>query len=333
MAYFYIKRVATTNQVASTYNNNGEIANGDYFLLSAQTTATENGIYLRNNNTNSKLADSQQPKVSGAAISLTAVSGASGQATATFAAQASVPFEIGSQIIVAGVTGQTGYNGTWTVTACTTTTVSWSSSLTVSGTVTSATVKSAADLILSVLDNAEYKRTATNTYTKSTTLSAASGIRAAIINATQGATKPLPLGASNFPEQIDLIKVLDYSTDTNASAALVNYYTALSNYYANPNAVNAESVRTQASAIQSYILTENDYNLLASAVMNIQLYLKQYLPSTLGAYQQTIQSFIDNSNDYYFGQTLSYATYVSPTTPPTKTIGGDDKKYLWFKEV
>jgi hypothetical protein len=57
-------------------------------------------------------------------LATTATSGDGTTATLTFAAQAAAPFEVGSQIIVAGVT-PTGYNGTFTVTACTTTTVSY----------------------------------------------------------------------------------------------------------------------------------------------------------------------------------------------------------------
>lgn len=71
-------------------------------------------------------------------LATTAASGTGTTATITFAAQAAAPFEVGSQIIVAGVT-PTGYNGTFTVTACTTTSVSYATittgAQTVAGTV------------------------------------------------------------------------------------------------------------------------------------------------------------------------------------------------------
>jgi hypothetical protein len=57
-----------------------------------------------------------------------AVAGASGTgstATINFAPQASAPFTIGSIIIITGITGSTGYNGTWVVTGCTISTVSF----------------------------------------------------------------------------------------------------------------------------------------------------------------------------------------------------------------
>jgi Phage tail tube protein len=54
---------------------------------------------------------------------LTATSSA-GTATITFAAQTVPPYPVGSAITVAGIT-PAGFNGTWTVTACTTTSVSF----------------------------------------------------------------------------------------------------------------------------------------------------------------------------------------------------------------
>ena len=62
-------------------------------------------------------------------LATTAASGTGSVATLTFGALASAPFTVGSQVIVAGVT-PAGYNGTVTVTACTTTTVSYTSTAT-----------------------------------------------------------------------------------------------------------------------------------------------------------------------------------------------------------
>ena len=67
-------------------------------------------------------------------MTTTAASGNGSLATLTFAVQASAPFPIGSTIIVAGV-APSSYNGTFVVTACTTTTVSYASTATGSQTV------------------------------------------------------------------------------------------------------------------------------------------------------------------------------------------------------
>lgn len=74
---------------------------------------------------------------------LTATS-ASGTATLTFAAQPTPPFPVGSAITVAGIT-PSGFNGTFTVTACTTTSVSYANGTagpqTVAGTIKNRALK------------------------------------------------------------------------------------------------------------------------------------------------------------------------------------------------
>lgn len=81
-----------------------------------------------------------------------ATTGASGDgttATISFATQAAAPFEVGSQIIVAGIT-PTGYNGTFTVTACTTSSVSFANATTGAQTV-AGTVKMGTPLTSSTI--------------------------------------------------------------------------------------------------------------------------------------------------------------------------------------
>jgi hypothetical protein len=69
----------------------------------------------------------------GTALALTTVSGNGTTATLTFASQATAPFVVGSTIYVANVTN-VGFNGAYTVTACTTTTVSYANSTNASST-------------------------------------------------------------------------------------------------------------------------------------------------------------------------------------------------------
>ena len=73
-------------------------------------------------------------------LTTTAAGGAAGTVTLTFAAQLFTPYIVGEQITVTGIT-PAGYNGTFTVTACTTTTVSYTNATTgaqtVAGTVVS----------------------------------------------------------------------------------------------------------------------------------------------------------------------------------------------------
>ena len=62
-------------------------------------------------------------------ITVTGASGNGTTATLTFATQTSAPYVIGDSIVISGIT-PTGYNGTYVVTACTTTTVSYLNSTT-----------------------------------------------------------------------------------------------------------------------------------------------------------------------------------------------------------
>lgn len=73
-------------------------------------------------------------KFSNVNIATTAATGTGTSATISFAAQPFPPFNVGAQILISGVTPSV-YNGTFTVTACTTTSVTFSSSATGSQTV------------------------------------------------------------------------------------------------------------------------------------------------------------------------------------------------------
>lgn len=74
----------------------------------------------------------------GTLLTVTGASATAGTATLTFATQATAPFAVGQSVVVSGMT-PTGYNGTVTVTACTTSSVSYASAgtgaMTVAGTV------------------------------------------------------------------------------------------------------------------------------------------------------------------------------------------------------
>jgi len=69
-----------------------------------------------------------------ASITATAATANGTTATITFATQAVQPYLIGATITVAGFSAQTAFNGSFTVTACTTTTVSYALSQTLTGT-------------------------------------------------------------------------------------------------------------------------------------------------------------------------------------------------------
>lgn len=101
---------------------------------------------------------SSQLRINNTSLTTTGASGTSGVATLTFATQASAPFPVGSNIIVSGITPTT-YNGTFVVTACTTTSVSYASTATGSQTVAgSVTLASATYIFTGYIDTTSVRR-------------------------------------------------------------------------------------------------------------------------------------------------------------------------------
>jgi hypothetical protein len=87
------------------------------------------GVYAsEDNNKISLYADSS---ASGAHLTVTGASGTGTVATLTFTTQPVAPYSVGDQILVSGI-NPNGYNGTYTVTACTTTSVSYANTTTAS---------------------------------------------------------------------------------------------------------------------------------------------------------------------------------------------------------
>jgi len=336
MAYFYVKKVAQSNiSDIANYTASSYVSNGDYFLLSQQTAATENGIYKRLNNTATKI--NPQPQPAGATATIQSIevtsSGTTYLATAVYAGSLSLP--INSQITITGVGTPTGFNGRWTVevsqTGSITSSVSWYSPIIgTASTTASSTVQSNADLIISLQDNQEWYFVTPTRSVANTTLSAGSAIRAATQAYFSGATNPVPLGISSFPEQIDILKVLDFSNEADGKAKLTAYYTAMSNYYANPSTDNLSALDSAANDAKAYILTDEDYNKLAQSVMNTQLYLKQYLPQVAAVTEAQVESFVNNADSYYIQDVNAYTVYKTTTTPSSITIGGTTKNYVWF---
>ena len=109
----------TTTATASTLSsNNGAISTANQIILPDNAVYYYKGSVVANGQFNATTP-----------ITTTATTGVAGTATITFAAQTSAPFTVGQTITVAGVT-PTGYNATAIVTACTSTTVSYTNATT-----------------------------------------------------------------------------------------------------------------------------------------------------------------------------------------------------------
>jgi hypothetical protein len=127
-SYFPIADVSGINQTSIlVLARQTTDATATVLASDSNTASTTNQVILPNNSAYAFTAN----VISTAQFNLatTATAGAAGTATITFAAQTVAPFIVGQTIVVAGVT-PTGYNGTYTVTACTTTTVQYANATT-----------------------------------------------------------------------------------------------------------------------------------------------------------------------------------------------------------
>jgi len=107
---------------------------GDLTLSSGMTSSSTSGITTLMSTSGSQQLTTNASLVdfnisTGQALTTTAATGNGTTATLTFGAQSVIPFSVGSTVNVINVV-PAGYNGTYTVTACTTTTVSYANATT-----------------------------------------------------------------------------------------------------------------------------------------------------------------------------------------------------------
>jgi len=139
--YTMTAHIATSGQTVFNITRGTEYRTGNTFVF-------QNGLYLDqsqwtdgssqitlaiNANTNDVVTIISMASVGNSLIT-TGASGTGSIATLTFATQSIVPFTIGESITISGVT-PSGYNGTYTVTNCTTSSVSFANTTTGSQTV------------------------------------------------------------------------------------------------------------------------------------------------------------------------------------------------------
>ena len=112
----------TNITVANAPNNTVQ-----YLASQINSALNTEGVYAAN--IGGKLTLYADSMASGDNVVVTGAAGTGTTATLTFTAQATAPYAIGDSITVASV-NPAGYNGTYTVTACTTTTVSYANTTT-----------------------------------------------------------------------------------------------------------------------------------------------------------------------------------------------------------
>lgn len=150
-------------------------------------------------------------------IATTATTGNGSTATLSFTSQISPPFPVGSRIVVSGVS-PAEYNGTHTVTACTTSSVSYASTataaMTVAGNIQIIPYVVGQTIVVSGANPAGYGGTYTVTASTPTTVSYANTTTGALLSATITTS-----GTNGLLTVTDVISAALYITNTSTSTA------------------------------------------------------------------------------------------------------------------
>jgi hypothetical protein len=128
------KDLIFTSGFTGNLNGQDRVIFGNLTLSSGMTSSVTTGSTVLGSTNGSQQVTTNGSLVNfnlnfGRSLATTAATGNGTTATLTFAAQTNPPFNVGSTINVVGLV-PAGYNGTYTVTACTTTTVSYASATT-----------------------------------------------------------------------------------------------------------------------------------------------------------------------------------------------------------
>lgn len=158
--------------------------------------------------------------------------------------------------------------------------------------------------------------------------------------------KPARIGPSVFPGSVDQLKLINYSSvpaGGQIEQDLKNYYMLLSNVASN-QATEEEllSLKALMVRIREYVVTEDDFNLMADAVRTTQEYLLNAIDqeaNNFTAITQVASQLITEINNWtaafeadlaaaQAAGTALGAPVVFSSTQPTSPAGGFG--YLWI---
>lgn len=107
-----------------------------------------------------------------------------------------------------------------------------------------------------------------------------------------------PLSNSKFPHDLDSLKLLNWTSKPVTSKVqqdLTKYYEILSKINAGTVRIEEiDSLKGLLPRIEDYVLTEKDYNTLASAVYNLELYILNYCNEDLKDKSDLLDRFLDD---------------------------------------
>lgn len=157
---------------------------------------------------------------------------------------------------------------------------------------------------------------------------------------------PSKLGPSRFPSAIDQLKLIEYSSvpaGGQIESDLRQYYTLLASVASN-NASHQDltTLKDLMVRIRDYILTEDDYNLLADSVRTTQQFLINSMEAADGNYElisSVAQQLTDQINEWSIWLQSEIATLGATKGLGAPVIFGEVNPgpsamgYLWVEEL
>jgi len=311
---------SATTQAANQY-----IANNTSQLASGHIAACVAGLGHALNVTTTVVSNSSVVPTSGNYLATTGASGSGTVATLTFATQSVAPYSIGQVITVQGMT-PTGYNGFWTVTNCTTSSVSFANSTigsqSVAGKITnqaqnaswadgsgqSTTVTNLFNIVTGVINNqspaAPTYPTISNTNTAYTTFNLLENNSYTLASGVVSYLSSTFAGGFSYNQATcyrDIGYIIDGQVIDLLTDGTYQSITAGKSYYKNVSA-KAVAIGTQLTETLDGI---SFAQLLALQVLN---------QTTQTRYQTLVTQVTDNTKNATLSGTPATATYVSNST-------------------
>lgn len=157
---------------------------------------------------------------------------------------------------------------------------------------------------------------------------------------------PSKMGPSRFPSAIDQLKLIEYSSvpaGGQIESDLRQYYTLLASVASN-NASHQDltTLKDLMVRIRDYILTEDDYNLLADSVRTTQQFLINSMEAADGNYElisSVAQQLTDQINEWSIWLQSEIATLGATKGLGAPVIFGEVNPgssamgYLWVEEL
>lgn len=158
--------------------------------------------------------------------------------------------------------------------------------------------------------------------------------------------RPADLGPSTFPSSVDRLKLLEYSAvpaGGQLEKDLGNYYRLMSKVASNSaSEQDLISLKSLMVRVREYIVTEDDFNLMADSVRTTQEYLLNAIDAEAYNFDkvgEVAQQLSDNLNKWSTAFQIELAahsaaggTIGAPVIYSSSYPGVSAKGYLWINE-